>query len=72
MANRGLPRLGGGIMARERAAWASPCRIHANRGDTTRPAAAVIDSPNGPVPICEECISGAEQRKYTIRREPLR
>lgn len=69
--NRGLPRLGGGIMARELAAWESPCRIHANRGDASRPAAAVIDSLNGPVPICEECIPGAEQRDYTIRRERL-
>ncbi len=69
--SNGLPRLGGGIMARERAAWASPCRIHANRGDNTRPAAAVIDALHGPVPICEECIPGAEQREYTIRREPL-
>lgn len=71
MANRGLRKLSGGIMARERAAWAAPCRIHAGRGDNTRPAAAVIDSLHGPVPICEECIPGAEQRHHSIRREPL-
>lgn len=71
MTNRGLPKLGGAITARERAAWAAPCRIHANRGDNTRPAAAVIETLNGPVPICEECIPGAVQRHYTIRREPL-
>ncbi len=69
--NQGLPRLAGGIMARERAAWASPCRVHVIRGDSSRPAAAVIDSLSGPVPICAECIPGAEERKYTIRREPL-
>jgi hypothetical protein len=62
-----LRRIGGGIMARERAAWAGPCPI----GDCGKPAAAVIDTLSGPVPICADHISGAEDRGYPVRRDPL-
>lgn len=71
MANRGLPRMAGGIMARERAAWQRPCVVHENRGEH-RPAAAVVDTTAGPQPICEACIPVGERLGYTIRREPLR
>jgi hypothetical protein len=70
MANRGLPRLSGGIAARERDAWNSPCRVHAGRGED-RPAAAVIETTAGPQPICEECIPQAKRLGHTVRREPL-
>lgn len=68
--NRGLPRLSGGILARERDAWQRPCSIHKRKGED-RPAAAVIDTLHGPSPICEACIPQAEQIGYTVRREPL-
>ena len=68
--SRGLPRLSGGIMARERAAWKRPCVVHQRRGET-RPAAAVIETVNGPLPICADCIPQAEQLGHTVRREPL-
>ncbi len=70
MGNAGLPRMSGGIAARERAAWEAPCRVHANRGED-RPAAAVIETLNGPVPICVDCIPQAEKLGHTVRREPL-
>jgi hypothetical protein len=68
--NAGLPRLSGGIAARERAAWAAPCRVHANRGEQ-RETAAVVETLNGPVPICADCIPQAEALGHTVRREPL-
>jgi hypothetical protein len=70
VANAGLPRLTGGIAARERAAWASPCRVHANRGEQHE-AAAVVETAGGPVPICAGCIPQAEALGHTVRREPL-
>ncbi len=71
MGNAGLPRLTGGIAARERAAWAAPCRVHANRAGEERPAAAVVETLNGPVPICADCIPQAERLGHTVRREQL-
>lgn len=68
--SRGLPRLTGGIAARERAAWQRPCVVHQQRGEE-RPAAAVTETIDGPQPICAECIPQAERLGYTVRREPL-
>jgi hypothetical protein len=68
--NAGLPRLSGGIAARERAAWASPCRVHARRGEE-RETVAVVETLSGPVPICADCIPQAEGLGHTVRREPL-
>jgi hypothetical protein len=70
MANRGLPHLSGGIAARERDAWASPCVLHKRKG-VERPAAGVIETLSGPMPICAECIPQGERLGYTVRREPL-
>lgn len=70
MGNAGLPRLGGGIARREREAWVRPCVVHAKRGED-RPAAAVIETVNGPQPICSDCIPQAERLDYPVRREPL-
>jgi hypothetical protein len=62
-----LRRLSGGIMARERAAWAAPCPI----SECGQPAAGIIDSLSGPVPVCADHIPGAEERGYTVRRGAL-
>lgn len=70
MTNRGLPRLTGGIAARERAAWQRPCVVHERRGES-RAAAAVVETTGGPQPICGECIPQAEHLGYTVRRELL-
>ena len=70
MANRGLPKLSGALAARERAAWAAPCVVHLRRGER-RSAAAVIETLDGPKPICEECIPQAERLGHVVRREPL-
>lgn len=70
MAKRGLPRLSGGILARERAAWAAPCLLHQKHG-VERLTVGVIDSLNGPKPVCEECAERGERLGYTIRRTPL-
>lgn len=70
MGNSGLPRLSGGVAARERAAWAAPCRVHERRGQT-RKAAAVVETLAGPIPICADCIPRAEQLGHTVRRERL-
>lgn len=70
MGNAGLPRLSGGIAARERAAWAAPCRVHERRGER-RETAAVVETANGPVSICEDCIPQAETLGHTVRRDPL-
>ncbi len=70
MTNSGLPRLTGGIAARERAAWQSPCVVHKRRGED-RPAAAVIETLGGPLPICADCIPQAERLGHSVRTEPL-
>jgi hypothetical protein len=62
-----LHRLGGGIMKRERAAWAAPCSL----ASCDEPAAGVIDTLYGPRGLCERHIPGAEERGFTVRREPL-
>ena len=71
MSNPGLPRLSGGILAREKAAWQRPCVIHARRGDTSRPASAVVETTAGPQPICKSCLPGAREAGYTVRTQPL-
>jgi hypothetical protein len=69
VANRGLPRLSGGIAARERAAWNEPCSLPScTTGD---PVAGVIEALQGPVGFCGSCCDRAEAKGHRIRREPL-
>lgn len=49
---------------------ASPCVLH-KRKDVERPAAGVIETLSGPMPICEKCIPQAIRLGYPVRREPL-
>jgi hypothetical protein len=69
MANSGLPRLSGGIAARERAAWNGPCSLPSCT--TGESVAGVVDALRGPVGFCGPCCDRAEAKGHTIRREPL-
>jgi len=69
MGNTGLPRLGGGIAARERAAWSGPCSLSSCR--TGAPVAGVIDALTGPVGFCEPHCDRAEVLGRSVRRERL-
>lgn len=62
-----LHRLGGGVVRRERAAWAGPCRV----GGCGEPVTAVIETVAGPRGICEGHVPQAERLGYPLRREPL-
>ena len=63
-----LRRIGGGIMARERAAWKAGCFLPLCH----EPAAGVVETPvSGPRGICRRHIPGAEERGYIVRTEPL-
>jgi hypothetical protein len=67
--NRGLPRLSGGIAARERAAWDGPCSLPSCT--TGEPVAGVIEALSGPVGFCGPCCDRAEQLGHHIRRGRL-
>ena len=67
--NSGLPKLSGGIAARERAAWTAPCTYP--RCDTGTAVVGVVETITGPRGLCEEHAARIEARGRTVRREPL-
>lgn len=69
MGSAGLHRLGGGIAARERAAWDGPCSL--SSCVTGDPVAGVIDALKGPVGFCGPHCDRAEELGRTVRRERL-
>lgn len=70
MGNRGLPRLGGAILARERAIWAGPCALPSCTSGA--PVAGVIEWWSGPQGFCAVCCDRAERLGHSdVRREPF-
>lgn len=69
MASHGLPRISGGIAARERAAWEGQCALRSCV--TGAPVVGVVESVSGPVGFCEPHCDGAERHGATVRRERL-
>lgn len=64
---RNLHRLAGAAARREMEAFTGPCALKT----CGEPSAGVIDTPlRGPKGICESHIPQAEQRGYSVRREP--
>jgi hypothetical protein len=69
MPNRGMPRLAGGILKRERAVWAGRCAFPGCA--TGRPVAGIVDFWHGPVGFCPRCCAAAEVQGYSVRYEPI-
>lgn len=66
MPNRGLPRLNGGIGAREKAIWAGGCD-YAKCPEGGGPVAGVVEFLDGPKGFCETCCATARRVGHTVR-----
>lgn len=58
--NSGLPRLEGGLRKREREAWDRPCPL------CGRPAAALVETLTGPMPVCAVHVDRAKELGYRV------
>jgi hypothetical protein len=68
--NRGLPRLGAAILARERAIWAGPCALPSCTSGA--PVAGVIEGALVSKGFCAACCDRAEGLfGHVVRREPF-
>lgn len=70
MANSGLPRLGGGIVARERSIWAGPCS-HPRCGPEIGVVVGIVETTSGPRGACARHAELLAKSGWSVRREAM-